>query len=102
MVKLPTVLWLLLAATVSTEAWECWMEMGYAYFWNNLPGMPIYQPSKSACQQACAEHDGCSYWTWKKGSAMGACYLKTSRAGRQLATGFVSGTKDCNLPEEKG
>ena len=101
MVKLPTVLWLLAAATASTEAWKCW-EDNYAYYYNTIPGSMSYQPSRSACQQACAEHYGCSYWTWRKGSAMGECYLKTSRAGRQLATGFVSGTKDCNLPEEKG
>ena len=102
MVKLPTIFWLLAAATASTEAWKCWMEEGYAYYYNTIPGGMSYQPSRLACQQACAEHDGCSYWTWRKGSAMGECFLKTSRAGRELATDFVSGTKDCNLPEEKG
>ena len=102
MVKLPTVFWLLAAATASTEAWKCWMEEGYAYYGNNLQGMPVYQPSKFACQQACAEHDGCSYWTWDWGWASGSCYLKMSNAGRQTSDNYVSGTKDCNAPEEKG
>ena len=85
------------------KASKC-LEVGYAYYGNNIPGkLPhSYQPSQSACQQACAEHDGCSYWTWSKGSAMGACYLKTSDAGKSKADNYVSGTKDCNMAEEKG
>ena len=96
MVKLYAALWLLAAATASTEAWKC-REDGYAYYGNNIPGQPSYQPSESACQQACAQHDGCSYWSF--GSASEACYLKTSSAGKEQAANYVSGTKDC---KEKG
>ena len=103
MVKLPTVLWLLAAATVPTEAWKCW-ENNTAYFGNNIPESMSYQLSTSACQQSCAEHSGCSYWTWGRGH--GECYLKTSDDGRMSMEGmtdvYVSGTKDCNdVPEEK-
>ena len=83
------------------KAGKCW-EDNYAYFENDIPNSKSYQPSKSACQQACAEHDGCSYWTWRKGSAMGACYLKTSDTGKEPADKYISGTKDCNMSEEKG
>ena len=93
MVKLYAALWLLAAATAYTEAWKC-REDGYAYYGNNIPGQPSYQPSESACQQACAQHDGCSYWSF--GSASEACYLKTSSAGKEPAANYVSGTKDCN------
>ena len=106
MVKLYAALWLLAAATASTEAWKC-REDGYAYYGNNIPGkLPhSYQPSQSACQQACAEHDGCSYWTWRrkeKGWAMAPCYLKTSKAGREASSIYISGSKDCKMSEEKG
>ena len=83
------------------KAGKCW-EDNYAYFENDIPNSKSYQPSKSACQQACAEHDGCSYWTWRKGSAMGACYLKTSNAGRRQSDYHNSGTKDCDTSEKKG
>ena len=83
----------------SVKAGKC-EEDKYAYQGNNIPNSKSYQPSKSACQQACAEHDGCSYWTWSKGSTM--CYLKTSKAGKRRADNYVSGTKDCNMSEEKG
>ena len=99
MVKLAIVLWLLAAATVSTEAWKCW-EDNTAYYGNNIPGSMSYQPSMSACQQSCAEHAGCYYWTWGRGA--GECYLKTSSDGRQPTSDYVSGTKDCNVPKEKG
>ena len=102
MVKLPTVLWLLAAATVSTEGWKCW-EDNTAYYGNNIPDSMSYQPSTSACQQLCAEHSRCSYWTW--GRRAGECYLKTSDDGRMsmspMTDVYVSGTKDCNVPEEK-
>ena len=99
MVKLPTILWLLAAATASTEAWECWEEDNTAYYGNNIPGGMSYQPSQSACQRACSEHAGCSYWTWSRG---GKCYLKTSDDGRETTSYYVSGTKDCKGPEGKG
>ena len=102
MVKLLAVLWLLAAATASTEAWKCW-ENNTAYFGNNIPESMSYQLSTSACQQSCAEHSGCSYWTW--GRRAGECYLKTSDDGRMsmspMTDDYVSGTKDCNVPEEK-
>ena len=83
----------------SVKAGKC-EEVGYAYYRNTLPNGRSYQPSKSACQQACAEHVGCSYWSWSKGSTM--CYLKTSKAGKGPAENYISGSKDCNMSEEKG
>ena len=84
------------------KAGKC-LEVGYAYIGNNILSMPVYKPSESACQQACAEHDGCSYWTWRrkeKGWAMAPCYLKTSKAGREASSVYISGSKDCK--KEKG
>ena len=79
-------------------------EENKAYFHNNIVlGTKNLQPSRSACQQSCAEHSGCSYWTWGRGH--GECYLKTSDDGRMSMEGmtdvYVSGSKDCNdVPEE--
>ena len=55
-----------------------------------------------ACQRSCAKHRACLYWTWGKGNAKGPCYLKTSRAGvRYRQQGYVSGSKNCWLPERQ-
>ena len=58
---------------------------------------------RSACRRSCAEHSECSYWTWGKGTPTGPCYLKTSRDGvTHGMTDYVSGSKGCLLPEDKG
>ena len=75
-----------------------------AYFGNNrVVGSENPQPSRSACRRSCAEHAECAYWTWGKGTPTGPCYLKTSRDGvTHGMTDYVSGTKGCLLPEDKG
>ena len=59
------------------------------------------QPSRSACQKSCAKHPRCTHWTWAKRGAW--CSLKSGRAGvLHGRTRFVSGSKDCLLPEDEG
>ena len=70
---------------------------------NNIAmGWQNPQPSRSACQQSCAERAGCAFWTWDKRASRGPCYLKTSRAGgtNKRRKGYVSGSKGCLLPEQ--
>ena len=68
----------------------------------STPPSPRRQ-SRSACRRSCAKHRECSYWTWRKGTPTGPCYLKTSRDGvRHGMTDYVSGSKGCLLPEDKG
>ena len=79
-------------------------EDNTAYFGNNrVVGSENPQPSRSACRRSCAEHAECAYWTWEKGTPTGPCYLKTSRDRvTHGMTAYVSGTKGCLLPEDKG
>ena len=74
-----------------------------AYFGNNIVfGWDNKQPSWSACQQSCAEHAGCAYWTWRQRAGWGPCYLKGSRAGgtHKRRKGFVSGSMACLHPDQ--
>ena len=73
-----------------------------AYFgYNIVMGWMNPQPSRSACQQSCAEHPSCAYWTWDKRSHEGQCFLKTSRAGvTHNRLRYISGSKGCLLPEQ--
>jgi hypothetical protein len=81
-------------------------EDNAAYFGNNhKSGGENRQPNRLACQRSCADHAECKFWTFGKGTADdGPCYLKTKR-GDQVTYGmkdYVSGSKDCLLPEAKG
>ena len=87
----------------TTDECVCF-EDNTAYFQNNHKlGSKNFQKSRYDCQQSCAVHPKCKYWTYSKPQEeghSGACYLKTARenVSRNL-TRYVSGSKDCPLPE---
>ena len=76
-----------------------------AYMHNNVvEGSLNKQPSRSACAQSCRLHPDCKFWTWGKES-MGSCYLKNLRENVGPGPGrisYVSGSKQCVLPEDEG
>ena len=79
------------------------VEDNTAYFGNNVRiGPSNTQPSRAACARSCREHPKCQFWTWRKGSPMGLCYLKHSRDNVRRLTIYVSGSKLCVLPESEG
>ena len=79
-------------------------EDNTAYFWNNVQMSDRnLQPSRMACQQSCSDHSECEFWTWAKKTPEGPCYLKHTR--ENVSPGFnnyVSGSKQCLLPEANG
>ena len=79
-------------------------EEDTAYFGNNhVTGHENPTSSRSECQRSCAKTPECQFWTWGVGEPTGPCYLKTARENvRRNLTSYVSGTKDCRLPEDKG
>ncbi|XP_040583657.2 LOW QUALITY PROTEIN: low-density lipoprotein receptor-related protein 2 [Lepeophtheirus salmonis] len=76
-------------------------EDNTAYFGNNYRiGSENPQKSRLACQESCANHPECLFWTWGKGDKTGPCYLKTARMNVQHnVSHYVSGSKNCLLPE---
>ena len=71
-------------------------EEGTAYF--------LIQ-SRHDCQQSCAAHHLCKYWTWMKPAQegqKGGCFLKARRENVEEKTRYVSGSKSCPLPEVPG
>jgi len=76
------------------------LEDNKAYFGNNVVmGYKNIQKSRYECQQSCATHPQCNFWTWTK--ADGRCYLKTVRDNVKTSTSYISGSKNCPLPEAK-
>lgn len=78
-----------------------------AYYGNNHKfGDENRQPDRLACQQSCAVHPECKFWTFRvpsKDEDQGYCYLKTKRGNLVVnITEYTSGTKNCPLPETKG
>ena len=68
-----------------------------------MTGQENFQPSRAACQRACAQHPTCEFWTWGKGEPRGPCYLKTARDNVTPGLdSYVSGSKHCKLPEAEG
>ena len=81
-------------------------EEDTAYFQNNIKfGDKNFQKSRYDCQQSCAAHHLCQFWTWMKPvqeGHNGACFLKAKRENVGESTRFVSGSKNCPLPEAPG
>lgn len=65
------------------------------YHGNDIPGY-VETDTAHLCQEECLRKAGCDFWTWHPA---GACYLKTSKAGREVESPFVSGPKFCGQPE---
>lgn len=82
---------------------ECF-EDNTAYFGSNHKmGSENPTASRLDCQRSCADTPECKFWTWGKGKPTGPCYLKTKRDNvKSGLENYVSGTKDCVLPELKG
>ena len=69
-----------------------------AYFGNNArTGGENPQKSRLDCQQSCEFHPSCQYWTFDKGT--GNCYLKSKRENVTPHPYYISGSKNCRLPE---
>ena len=51
-----------------------------------------YGDTREDCQERCAEHNDCEYWSWK---IDGNCYLKSERGNIEKSERFVSGSKHC-------
>ena len=81
-------------------------EDNTAYFGNNHRfGAENPQLDRLGCQKSCVVHPECKFWTFKKPTnkgGKGLCYLKTKRANmKYILTEYVSGAKDCQLPNDK-
>ena len=82
-------------------------EDNTAYFGNNHRfGAENPQFDRLGCQKSCEAHPDCKFWTFSKPSKKGdegLCYLKTKRKNMKYnLTDYVSGTKQCQLPEWQG
>ena len=91
--------------TCPMQSCSCF-EDNIAYIGNNIVmGVDNPQPSRSACQKSCKENPDCEFWTWgKSGTSADRCYLKDACDNITVTQDdtYVSGSKDCSLPEEKG
>ena len=83
-------------------------EEGIAYNGNNVVlGKHNKQKSRYDCQQSCAKSDSCQYWTWlppatnNRTDYKRRCYLKSKRENFIQSSEYVSGSKNCPLPEVK-
>ena len=76
------------------------------YVYNDVrQGWKKPKQSQFACQQSCQANRKCEFWTFKKPSAngrKGLCFYKRKRANVESNHLFVSGAKNCKLPEGQG
>ena len=82
-------------------------EDNTAYFGNNHRfGAENPQFDRLGCQKSCEAHPDCKFWTFGKPSNKGdegLCYLETKMKNvKYNLTDYVSGTKQCQLPEWQG
>ena len=71
-----------------------------------------HQTSRAACRDSCQDTSGCYFWSWVKsglknrGSTQvkGHCILKNARGRENVipAQNYVSGSRQCTLPEDSG
>ena len=87
---------LLFKAPVPTAGLSCFDNIKYTG--NNI--IDISQPSHLACQKTCYDKSGCEFWTWSKLTHM--CYLKHRKGNVTPDSSYVSGSKNCQLPEAIG
>jgi len=83
-------------------------DEGIAYNGNNVVlGKHNKRQSRYDCQQSCAKSDSCKYWTWlppatnNRTDYKRRCYLKSKRENFIQSSEYVSGSKNCRLPEAK-
>ena len=66
-------------------------------------GVDNMQPSRDACQKSCQDNPDCDFWTWEKsGPNKGRCYLKDARENITPTDDYMSGSRQCKLPEIPG
>merc|ERR1712215_521326 len=82
---------------------ECSVD-NIAYMGNNIVmGVNNIQPSKYACQKSCQDNPNCDFWTWgKSGPTKGRCYLKDARENLTPTDDYMSGSKQCKIPNDPG
>merc|ERR1719309_1083958 len=82
---------------------ECSVD-NIAYMGNNIVmGVNNIQPSKYACQKSCQDNSNCDFWTWgKSGPTKGRCYLKDARENLTPTDDYMSGSKQCKIPNDPG
>ncbi len=73
------------------------LEEGIGYWGYDLPGSPFNVGRPEACAQLCANTAQCLYYSWDT-CTKNQCWLKTSKAGRQVQMCTLSGRGNSNPP----
>ena len=64
------------------------------------PGNELYPSNWEECGKLCNEEPLCKFWTYYVPT--GGCWLKVANSGATMASGDISGNKNCPLPTGAG